>query len=110
MKTLADYIKGYPHVCVYLLCRYRDYNTGKKYSLCQEPGHNSYYFMYEEEVLDRDYIYADNLEKLCLKAVNKKDLQNTLALIEQSRAFKFFIRKLKEELGDSFNRDYVSFC
>lgn len=98
MKTLADYIKGYPNVEVYILAKYRD-KFNNKYYLCKQPGYNNYYFMKGEEVIDKSHIKEDRLERLSIDFLNNKDV---LGEIEKQQSYKLFVRFIKEQTGDDY--------
>lgn len=101
MKTLADYIKGYPRVSIELLLRFRS-KDNKKYYLCKEPGHNSYYYMCGEEVLEREYISGDLLPKLYLEIENRRLTADTLEKIAEQKSYQKWINFIHKETGEYF--------
>lgn len=98
MKTLEDYIKGYPQVAIYLLLDYRS-KDGSKYYLCKQPGHNNFYFMKGQEVIDKKYINGDHLEKLSVDLINHKDVKEE---VRKQESFKYFVKMVKENSGDDY--------
>lgn len=102
MKTLGDYIKGYPFVPVLILAKHRDKNNNKYY-LCKEEGHNNFYYMRGEEVIDRKYINGDHLEKLSIKYLNNKGNNEILSEIKEQQSYKYFIQFIKEQTGELYD-------
>lgn len=102
MKTLADYIKGYPCVPVLLLLYYKDENK-VKYYLCKEPGYDNYYYMKEEEVLDRKHIKFDKTDRLSIDYLNHKDNMEILSELKEQQAYKYFVTFIKEQTGSDYD-------
>ena len=101
MKTLSDYVKGYPNVPISLLARYRD-KDNNKYYLCKEPGHNNFYILKGEEVLDRKYISQDHLEKLSIQFLNHPHDAELLEKIKEQQSYKYFASFIKKEFGEEY--------
>ena len=102
MKTLGDYVKGYPHVAILLLAKYRDKNNNKYY-LCKQEGHNNFYYMKGEEVIDRRYINGDHLEKLSIAYLNNKNNMEILSELKEQESYKYFVKFIKEQTGDDYD-------
>ena len=101
MKTLGDYIKGYPRVEVYLLMEFIVF-TDKgniRYQLCKQPGYNSFYYMKGDEVIEKKYIAGDHLEKLSIQLINHKNDESIKKAIEEQVSFQHWKKFIKEQTG-----------
>ena len=103
MKTLADYIKGYPGVAVLLLDRYVDKNNNKYY-LCKVDGSNNFYYMKGEEVIDVRYIVADHYQKLSIDYENHKNDADILKSINEQPSYRYFVKFIKEQTGENYSK------
>lgn len=103
MKTLRDYIKGYGFVPILLLADFSD--NGDRYYLCKEYGHNSFYYMKGNEVLDIRYITGDELEKLSIKYLNDKNNPELKERIEKQISYQAFVKFI----SDNCNKKYSMF-
>ena len=101
MQTLDDFIKGYPNTEVYLLAQHKS-KDGRKFYLAKEPGHNVFYCMEREEVLDRKYISNDHLEKLSVAFLNDRKNNKILSEIKEQESYKYFYKFIKEQAGESY--------
>ena len=106
MKTLADYVKGYPCVNILLLAEYKD-KDNNKYYLCKQSGYNNYYYMKGEEVIDRKYINKDHLESLSIKYINNKNNIEIINNIKEQQSYKYFVKFIKEQTGDDYDVCYL---
>lgn len=104
MKTLSDYIKGYPMIPVLLLARYRD-KSNNKYYLCKVEGHNNFYYMKGDEVIEAKYIVGDRLEKLSINYINSKSNKEILTELKEQPSYKYFVKFIKEQTGDEYEFD-----
>lgn len=101
MKTLEDFIKGYPNVEVILVADFRDGND--KYYLVKQPNHNMFYFLKNREVLKRDWLPGDQFPSLSLQYINDKKNLNLPNEIKEQKSYKAFVKFIKENTGKDYS-------
>lgn len=99
MKTLEDYIKGYPKVPVLIVAEYKHNND--RYFVCKEDTKNSYYYMKNKEVLDVKWYPDDIYEELNIRYYNTKD-KSIIKEIEKQSSYKYFVSFIKKNTGNIF--------
>lgn len=101
MKTLADYVKGYPYVQIIEVARHVAKN-GDKYYLCKQPGYDNFYFMKGDEVLDSKNYSEDKFPALSIKHLNNKKDQDVINEIKKCLSYKAFAKFIKQQTGEEF--------
>lgn len=100
MKTLEDYIRGYPAVPVLLIAEHKEGNV--RYSLCKEEHNASFYFMKDEEVLDVKRFAHDEFPKLAIMHLNHKQDLGIIEKIKNCSSYKAFVKFVKENTNKDF--------
>ena len=101
MKTLYDYVRGYPFVAVLLICEYRSGDT--RYWLTKEEGHDSFYFMKGEEVVFSRRYAQDKLPSLMIAHINNKKDEAIKEQIRACSSFKAFVKFVEEQSGEKYD-------
>ena len=101
MKTLVDYVRGYPFVPILLICEYK--SKGVRYMLTKEECHDSFYFMKGDEVIYAKRFSQDKLPSLSIKHINNKRDEEIKERMRECNSFKAFVKFIKEETGEDYN-------
>ena len=101
MKTLKDYIKGYPAVPTLLIAQYRS-KDGTRYSLVKEENYNTFYFMKKDEVIKTQYIKGDKYPQLSLDHINFPKDVSVIEEIKEQPSYNEFVKFIRQETGETF--------
>lgn len=100
MKTLHDYVRGYPFVPVLLICEYK--SKGVRYQIAKEEYHDDFYYMKGEEVVFARRYPQDKLPSLMIAHLNNKKDESIKEQIRACSSFKAFVKFIKEETGEDY--------
>ena len=100
MKTLHDYVRGYPFVPIICVLDYK--NNGTLYQLTKQEIGNKFYFMKGQEVVFAKRYVKDKLEKLMIDHINHKKDLDIINAIHDCQAYKDFVKFIKTETGNTF--------
>ena len=105
MKTLLDYVRGYPYVPVLLIAQHL--SKGERYLLCKEETHDTFFFMKGEEVVLAKRFTNDAFPKLSIAHINNKKDIGIISEIENCASYRAFVKFVKEQTGEDFILDRV---
>ena len=102
MKTLRDYVKGYGFVPILLLASHTA-KDGTRYELVKEESYPVYYFMKGEEVVKKEYIQGDKLQKLSIDHINHpRDITVIEEILEQP-SYNSFVKFVYDKCGEEYH-------
>lgn len=101
MKTLYDYIRGYPSVPVLQIAAFR--HAGNYYQLAKEESHDSFYFMKGQEVIYVKRYPEDKFPHLAIAHINNRRDESIIEEIKQCLSYKAFVKFIKEQTGEIFS-------
>lgn len=97
METLKECLRNRP-IPVKIVAEYKS-SKGTSYCLCKTDENKIHYFMEGNYVVKKES-FDDDLEKLYLNLLNKKDIDSTLESMNKLKSYKRFKMFVKERSGE----------